>query len=532
MSLRKITSLFAASAALAIAAPAHAEWAEAKSKHFTVYGDMKAADLKDRTVKLEMFDAVLRGIFNVKTDDHATIYYVASVGEIEKLAGRRGVGGFYRATAQDSTGFIPEKMPNMPNFVAGSMSPERIMYHEYTHHMLLSNIGKSFPAWATEGLAELFMTAKFDEKGNVIIGAPNPSRTFAIASMSRWSVKQLIENGTYAPQGEERIELYSRGWALCHYLLVSGKRQGQFFKFIDGINSGLEPLKAGEAAFGNLDKLDQEVERYIRQAQFPSSLFTADKVKAPTEVTIRQFNEGEAAIFPHRMVSANGVSEKTAGPLAERARPVGARFPADAFVQRTMAEIEYDAKNYDAADAAADRALAADPNNIMATVYKGRVAAQRAIKSKDLNQWKEARRWFLKANSLNPDYALPFQLYYDSYVAAGVIPPAGAVTGINRAVYLVPTDYSLRLRAAIASLRAGDIKTARFTLAPFAFNPHGAGADSPVAKLVKEIDKGSDKDTIMKKLTELKLDKVNEFTDPETDEDGKDDAKKDDKAKS
>ena len=60
--------------------------------------------------------------------------------------------------------------------------------------MLLSNIGKSFPAWATEGLAELFMTAKFDEKGNVIIGAPNPSRTFAIASMSRWSVKQLIES--------------------------------------------------------------------------------------------------------------------------------------------------------------------------------------------------------------------------------------------------------------------------------------------------------------------------------------------------
>ena len=115
-----------------------------------------AVQMKDRVALL---DAVLRAVFNVKTDDVATIYYAGSLGELQRLARSARVAGFYRADAQGAVGFIPEKMPNMPNFVGAAMTPERIMFHEYTHHMLLSNSGKFFPAWATEGLAELFMTA-------------------------------------------------------------------------------------------------------------------------------------------------------------------------------------------------------------------------------------------------------------------------------------------------------------------------------------------------------------------------------------
>lgn len=506
---------------VALASPSHAEWVEAKSKHFTVYGNMKSSDLQSRTRQLEKFDALLRSIFNIKTDDMATIYYVASMGEVEKLARSRNVAGFYRADAQSAVAVIPEKMPNMPNFMGSSLSPERIMYHEYVHHMLLSNSGKFFPAWATEGLAELFATAKFSSNGDVIIGAPNVSRLDAIASQSRWSVRKLLENGTFSPGGDERIELYSRGWALCHYLLISGKRPGQFFKYVDAINSGVAPLKAGEDVFGNLEQLDRELERYIRQATFPSALFTADKIKVPTDIAARSLTPGEAAIFPYRLVSAIGVDDKSGPVLAQRASPVGAQFPSDEFVQRTMAEIEYDARNYDNANVAADRALALDPNDVMAMIYKGRIAMRRALANKnDPALVREARRWFLAANKQNPEFALPFATYYDSFVAVGQIPPASAVTGISRAAYLVPSDFSLRVRVGVAAVRAGDIKLARFTLAPMALNPH-TSADNPVVKFVKAIDGGANQAALLKKATELKLDRINEFSQPESDTDKK-----------
>lgn len=400
------------------------------------------------------------------------------------------------------------------------MSSDRILYHEYTHHITMSLSSQAFPAWAVEGLGELFMTVKYDDKGNVIIGQNNPARLSSIGSMSRWSVRKLLEEGTYRPRGEEGLELYSKGWALCHYLILGRKREGQFLKYILEMNGGLSPIEAGEKVFGDLEKLDQEVERYIRQANLPTALYEGSKIPVSKDVSIRKVSAGEAEIMPFRMVSANGVNSRTAGPLAEKARPVGAKYPTDSLVQRAIAEIEYDARNYDRANVAADAALAADPNNIMAMVYKGRIAMQKSIANKsDPVLLKEARRWFLAANKANPDFPLPFILYYDSFVAMGQTPPAGAVNGLKRAAYLIPADYELRIKTGLAAIREGDLRLARFTLSAVAFNPNVSGADSPVSKLVKEIIAGANQETLLKKMTELKLDNFNEFTRPDADGD-------------
>lgn len=510
-------AFLSATSLLALAVPAHAEWREAKSKHFIVYGDMSEADLSQRTKKLERFDAALRSLFKVETDDLATVYYVSSMGEVEKLAGRANVGGFYRPGAQGAIAVVPERMGYTPNLKGVVTTPERILYHEYTHHMLLSNMNKVFPSWTTEGLAELFMTIQFDDEGSAIIGAPAADRGFAMAGSNHWTVRRLLEADVKPPAKEERIELYTRGWLLCHYLLISGKRPGQFFQYIDAVNAGTSPIKAGEQVFGDLDALERELNRYVRQGKFPSSKLTADKLKAPDATSVRTLTPGQAAILPYRLVSANGVTDKTAGPLAAQARVVANKYPDEPFVQRAMAEIEYDAKNYAAAEAAADRALAIDPKNIDAMVYKGRIAARRAMESKDPNGWRDARRWFLQANRLDPNYALPFALFYDTFVAAGQTPPESAITGIKRAVVLVPSDPTLRARASIAALNAGDLKLFRTVLAPIAFGAH-ASPNNPFAKLIAAYDSGSDKAALVELAKKLKVYQTNEFTDPNPDQ--------------
>src|SRR3546814_18337001 len=125
-------------------------------------------------------------------------------------------------------------------------------------------------------------------------------------------------------------------------------------------------------------------------------VFTIPADKLGTgKIGISRLSPGAAAIMPYRIRSARGVDEKMAAALVADARPVAASYPNDAFVQRTMAEIEYDAKNNAEAEAAADRALALDPKLVVAMIYKGRVLARRAAESKQAADWKAARSWVI-----------------------------------------------------------------------------------------------------------------------------------------
>ena len=60
MKLDLLGALVAALLLIFGSAPGSAEWLEAKSPHFTVIADMSEPELRDRTLQLERYDAVLR----------------------------------------------------------------------------------------------------------------------------------------------------------------------------------------------------------------------------------------------------------------------------------------------------------------------------------------------------------------------------------------------------------------------------------------------------------------------------------------
>lgn len=519
MKINLLKAVLAATTAVALASPAHAEWLEAKSTHFTVIGDTSEADLRRRTLELERYDATLRYLLGVKETPPVTVYVLSGLGAVREAAGgqMRNVAGFYNANAQGANAVVPERL----DFYVEDFSPRVILFHEYAHHMLLSNTDAFMPGWAQEGLAEMFATARLEDDGSVVIGEKNDARGQAMFGFHRWSVERMLESDFNPPkQEDEAIEKYSRGWALVHYLWMSGERPGQYVDFINELNRTVDPVASGEKAFGDLEDLDDALNHYIQVHRFKVSRFTAEQLDAPSEVAIRPLGAGQSAMLGYRLVSTLGVNEEQAVRLATRARPVAARFPDDAAVQTWLAEMEYDAKNYDASSAAADRALAIDPNNLFALVYKGRVAMRRALAaSNDATLVREARSWFLKANKANPDHALPFMLYYDSFGAIGAEAPKDAVAGLYRATVLVPQDPELRIRAAVALLREGNVDRARSIIAPAAFQAEGSGENNAL-KLIKAMDETKDRDMLLAKVAELKLDRVNDFIVPEKKDDG------------
>jgi tetratricopeptide (TPR) repeat protein len=507
--------------ALAIGAPAHAEWLEAKSENFTVIGDMPEKELRKWSERLEQYHGMLAYLLDAKRTVPVTVYVLDGLGAVQRAGGgSRSLAGFYAATAQSANAVVPERL----NYDRGieDFNPRTILLHEYAHHMLLTNVEMFMPAWAQEGLAEMFSTARFQNDGSLVIGDENDSRAEGMISMSRWSVRRMLDSDFNPPKDRyENGEKYTRGWALAHYLWLSGERPNQYGEFIAELNRTVDPIASGEKVFGDLGKLDRELDRYIKVGKFRLVRFGPDLIGTPGEVTVRALTAGEAAMLDYRLTSTLGVTEEQALRVIERARPVAARYPEDVSVQTWLAEMEYDAKNYEASDAAAQRALAVDPKSMFGMVYKGRVLMRRAIDANDQVMAKDARAWFLRANRADPNHALPFQLYYDSFGAIGQVPPRDAVDGLLNATMLVPQDSSLRIRAAIELLREGNVGQARSILAPAAFVAEGFGENPPL-KLIREMEKTKDPAALLAKAKEFKLDQVNEFIAPEEkDEDDK-----------
>ena len=101
----------------------------------------------------------------------------------------------------------------------------------------------------------------------------------------------------------------------------------------------------------------------------------------------------------------------------------------------------------------------------------------------------------------------------------GARPPKDAIEGLLHATVLVPQDPNLRIRSAIELLREGNLVQARSILAPAAFQAEGVGENNPL-KLIKEMERTQDTAALLTKAAELKLDNVNEFVEPQ-DEDEK-----------
>ena len=485
------------------ASPARASWVEASSKHFVVVGDMKPDQAKDWATKLERLDKVLRIVTQSPESEasklsRVTVFIVPDMDSVQKLYGgsNRDVGGFYHADAQGAIAIAPRTLPSP---LSEYVTPQAILFHEYTHHILLSSTTGFYPDWLQEGFAEYFATVKNQPDGSLVLGGLPQMRGFALMSNMQLTVPELLSTRETSKNRADVEHLYARGWLLVHYLMSRPDRAGQLSRYTDLMDSGKSSIEAGKLAFGDLGKLDSELSGYVRAAFFRGITVPASKVPVG-EVAVRTLTSCEARIMPIRMVSANGVNDKTSAAVAADARRAAMSCPEDSFVQRTLAETEFDAKNNDAALAAATKALEIDPQNLMGMVYSGRVAARKG-------KWDEARKWFGRANHADPNYALPLVLYADTYTRAGQAMPSAAVDGLMRAVVLVPQDSLVRRRVALALVKEGDLKTARSVILPVAHAPDGK-ADPIAGKIVTLIDSGAKPDAVMAEITKAKWNKI------------------------
>lgn len=503
-------SLLLGAAALALTTAANAAWQQATSKHFIIYGDMPAEEMKAYAEKLETFDAAARLIRSMKDPvvgdgNRVQVFVVSSMLEVNRLYGKAdaGVGGYYQGLVSGPFIVTPEKIRRL-NTRTDKVDPEIVFFHEYTHHLQLQNTQRPMPAWMTEGFAEFMGNPKFGEDGSIGIGAPAEDRATQLFQ-SRWApIADLIEGDAFKlGQAGFWGQNYAQGWLLNHYLAFEPSRKGQVEKYVAGIESGQNALAAGRAAFGDLGLLENQLRSYVRQKSLPYVKIETSKLKiAP--VTVTELSPGAQEVMPYRLQSKTGYGSVSIDYVLGKVKPIAGRYPNDLLVQRTLAEVEFDAKNYDESIAAAEAALKIDPKSTEALIYKGRGILAKAKKANDAALFAEARKQFLAANKLDPEDPEPLYLYYRTYRAANVTAPKQAVDALHYATVLAPRDFYPAIQLVTEHLRQNNLKAASDALKPLAYLPHaGQTQRNDALKVLQLIDSGKGPDALALAQKEL-----------------------------
>lgn len=479
-------------ALLLYAFPAQAAWHEASSDHFLIYSDQKESDVRAFAERLELYHDAMRFLFNRPAEkpspsNRVTIYAVNSARTVRGLAGgdNQYLQGFYVPRAGGSLAIIPEVRTRRYEL----SNSEAVLLHEYAHHFLLSASARAYPLWFSEGYAEFFGTAKFGGDGSVSLGLPSKNRAYELVLAQDVPIELLLDTQAYQANKSKRYDsFYGQSWALYHMLHFSPERKGQMMTYLDALAEGKTEIEAAKEAFGDLSQLDRELAKYIKLRKIMTYKIPPKYLKTGA-ITIRRLNAAEAEMMPIRIRSKRGVDEDQAAALLPEAREVGAKYPGDPFVQSALAEAEYDSGNDEEAIAAADRAIAADPNRINAHIQKGYALARMAPDAEDFDAaWKAVRRQFVKVNRIENDNPIPLMQFYLSYRKQGITPPQIAVQGLQRALQLAPYDPQLRWMNANQYMTDGKFAWAAATLGPLANSPHPSSLSEAAQELMKEAE--------------------------------------------
>lgn len=483
-------------ALLFLATPAQAEWYEASSDNFVIYADDSEKDIRKFAENLERFHQAMeiatgRKLEKPSPSNRVTIYVVGDERDIDRLVGAKNsnIAGFYVPRAGGSVAFVQDI-----RFSSGYPSFSTVvLLHEYAHHFLIASSRYAMPRWMSEGAAEFFAAAGFDSNGTVRVGRPAQHRAGELYYATEVSVAELLDHDLYLKRsGKAYDAFYGRSWLLFHYLTFSEARKGQLSQYWVELARGAPAVEAARKVFGDIDALEKELDKYLKQRRMYEFVIQANAIKVGP-IALRALSAGEAKAMPLVIRSKRGVDEREAAEVVAEMRKVAATFPDDAGVLSALAEAEFDSGNHDAAIAAADRAIAIDSRAKNAYVQKGYALFAKAEDAEDVDAaYAAAMKPFTQLNSIETDHPLPLIYYYRSYAERGRKPSENAKHALERAYQLAQFDHSLATNVAMMQVGEGKILLAAETLAPVAADPHGGGLSKFAQDLIASLRQSKD----------------------------------------
>jgi len=356
-------------------------WIEVQSPHFLIITNGNEKQGRHVADQFERMRAVFQKAFpDLKVDPAAPIIAIALKDEkdFRALEPEEYLG---KGKLQLAALFLRAADKNyiLLRLDAEGEHPYETVYHEYTH-LLSSKTEAWLPLWLNEGLAQFYQTAEIRDK-EALLGQPDTGNIILLRQNRLLPLPVLLavdHNSPYYHEENKGSIFYAESWALTHYFEITDAQQHthRLIDYVDLVSKGTDSVTAATRAFGDLQKLQSELESYITHVAY---MF---KVPAVTQVD-------ESAYKVQTMQAA----------------------------QADAVRADFLAYNHRAADARSLLAevLKDDPNNASAHETMGFLAFQE-------HQLPEARKWYGEAVKLNS------QSYLANYYFAAIAMNAGPLS--------------------------------------------------------------------------------------------------------
>jgi hypothetical protein len=250
-----------------------ANWIEVHSPGFTVVSNSSEKQGRRIAAQFERMRAIFQQAYPQLGDDAEAPVLVLAVrnnDEFRKLQPRAYLakkslplhGMFVRASGKD---YILMRLDSQ----AGNPYP--LVYHEYTH-VFLREGEERIPLWLNEGLAEFYQSTEIYDR-DVLLGEPNQQHLMLLRQEELLPLPTLFtvdETSPYYLEEKKGALFYAECWALTHYLTLkdNGDKTSKVPQYINLVNEGIDPITAAARAFGDLRKLQRNLELYLEQSSF------------------------------------------------------------------------------------------------------------------------------------------------------------------------------------------------------------------------------------------------------------------------
>jgi tetratricopeptide (TPR) repeat protein len=282
-------------------ASADAKWTQVRSENFIFVGEVSEGTIRRIAQKLEQFREVMQRALPGSTAASPVPTVVVVFASDKSL---QPVAPLFNGKPIEVAGYFQggEDL-NYIALDAQFVEPAlRTVFHEYSHFLVSNSVGP-LPAWANEGLAEVYEVVMERDGGKkAVVGAAPQQHVELLKSSTLIPIRELLAVDHQSPvynEGNRRGVFYAQSWALVHHLTFGNpERAKQFRQFLASVRSGSPESSAFSEAFGDLNELDRELFKYVRNYLFNALIFDfGEKVAAGAVQKGQTLDDLEASIY-------------------------------------------------------------------------------------------------------------------------------------------------------------------------------------------------------------------------------------------
>ena len=447
-----------ATAPCAALPPEKDRWIELSAPRFTLYSASSRASAREIAQHLEQLRAVLERYtsWDVDATMEAHIYVFrddASFTPYKNSYGDKKVEGAGYLLARPDSNFIAIN--------GGSPDPEKLLHHEYVHHVLSYNV-RRIPLWLNEGLAEYYSTFAVSGR-RAELGRPIAEHLALLRRSELIPLDELFAIDTTSAEyneGARRGVFYAQSWGLVHNLMIGNpEREGELSRYLEWLTAGRDVKQAFNAALGTDDAtIEKELRGYVRRGELPASSVSVGALDAAAfEVRTMAYPEvlrrlGDLLVRLERYDTA-----------AEHFQAALERQRASAMALAGLADVARYEERYDNALALYTRALDSpiDPTRSQASKIHYRYGeCLLAMGEEDSQARSEAVRALRRSVELQPRFA-PARVLLARTLAAGSDPSERALRDVESAYELLAYHPDVAGALLLIYAKRGDRDAAR-----------------------------------------------------------------------